>query len=53
MFSPEDWGRVLAAKPAMDAQLDRFLTDERRSEFYGSPMAAMGAAIFGDWLRLL
>ena len=29
MFSEEDWHKVLAADPAMDAQLDGFLADER------------------------
>lgn len=53
MFSEDDWNKVLAGDPAMDAQLDGFLADERSRWFYGSRMAAMGAQSFGDWLRLL
>ena len=53
MFSAEDWEKVLSADPAMDAQLDGFLTGDRNREFYGSRMAAMGAESFGDWVRLL
>ncbi len=53
MFSEQDWSKVLAADPAMDEQLDGFLTDERSRWFYGSRMAAMGAESFGEWLRLL
>ena len=53
MFSDEDWERVQTADPAMDAQLDGFLTGDRNREFYGARMAAMGAESFGDWLRLL
>ncbi len=53
MFSPADWQRVLDADPAMETQLDGFLDDPRSREFYGSRMAAMGAATFGQWLRLL
>ncbi len=53
MFSPDDWQRVLEADPTMDAQLDGFLTGDRNLEFYGSRMAVMGAATFGEWLRLL
>jgi pimeloyl-ACP methyl ester carboxylesterase len=53
MFSDDDWRRVLDADPAMDAQLEGFLADDRSAEFYGARMTAMGAASFGDWLRLL
>ena len=53
MFSPEDWQRVLAGDAGMDAQLDGFLADPRSRELYGSRMAAMGAATFGEWLRIL
>ena len=53
MFSAEDWEKVVSADPAMDTQLDGFLAGDRNREFYGSRMAAMGAASFGDWLRLL
>ena len=53
MFSPEDWQRVLARDADMDAQLDAFLGDPRSRELYGSRMAAMGAATFGEWLRIL
>jgi pimeloyl-ACP methyl ester carboxylesterase len=53
MFTPEDWQRVLDADPAMDAQLEGFLGDDRGREYYGSRMTAMGAATFGQWLRLL
>jgi pimeloyl-ACP methyl ester carboxylesterase len=53
MFSPGDWQRVLAGDAAMDDQLDGFLADPRSRELYGSRMAAMGAARFGDWLRVL
>ncbi len=53
MFTPEDWQRVLDADPAMDAQLEGFLDDDRGREYYGSRMRAMGATTFGQWLRLL
>jgi hypothetical protein len=53
MFSPEDWQRVLAGDAEMDARLDAFLADPRSREFYGSRMATMGAATFGEWLRIL
>jgi pimeloyl-ACP methyl ester carboxylesterase len=53
MFSPEDWARVEAADPAMDAQLEGFVDGARNAEFYGARMAAMGAPSFGAWLRLL
>lgn len=53
MFSPSDWQRVLDADPAMDAQLEGFLNDDRSREFYGSRMVAMGAETFGEWLRIL
>jgi len=53
MFAPEDWERVLGSDPAMDAQLEGFLGDDRSREFYGARMAAMGAPTFGDWLRVL
>ena len=52
MFSPEDWQRVLAGDAEMDARLDGFLADQRSRELYGSRMAAMGAATFGEWLRI-
>ncbi len=53
MFAPEDWQRVLDADPAMDAQLEGFLNDDRGREYYGSRMRAMGATTFAQWLRLL
>ena len=53
MFSAEDWAKVLAADPAMDEQLEGFVSDERGREFYGSRMAAMGTGSFGGWLRTL
>ncbi len=53
MFSAEDWQRVLAGDADMDARLDGFLADPRSRELYGSRMAAMGAATFGEWLRIL
>ena len=53
MFSPSDWQRVLDADPAMDAQLEGFLNDDRSREFYGSRIVAMGAETFGEWLRIL
>ncbi len=53
MFSDEDWQRVLDADPEMESGLDGFLGDARSREFYGSRMAAMGAATFGAWLRTL
>ena len=53
MFSTEDWQKVLAADQAMDEQLEGFVADARGRASYGSRMAAMGAASFGGWLRLL
>ena len=53
MFSPADWQRVLSADAEMDAQLEGMLAGDRNREFYGSRMAAMGAASFGEWLRVL
>jgi hypothetical protein len=53
MFSPEDWSRVERADPEMDAQLEGFISGARNLELYGSRMAAMGAATFGDWLRVM
>ena len=53
MFSEPDWGKVLDADPAMDASLEAFASTARDREFYGSRMAAMGAATFGEWLRAL
>ena len=53
MFSAEDWSKVVAADPAMDEQLAGFIADDRGREFFGARMAAMGAATFGDWLRML
>jgi pimeloyl-ACP methyl ester carboxylesterase len=53
MFSDEDWQKVLDADPGMDAGLEGFLAKPRDREFYGSRMAAMGAATFGAWLRTL
>src|ERR1022692_107407 len=53
MFSESDWGKVLDADPAMDASLEGFASTARDREFYGSRMAAMGAATFGEWLRAL
>jgi hypothetical protein len=53
MFGEEDWEKVQAADPAMDSQLEGFLTGDRNQEYYGSRMAAMGAESFGAWLRLL
>ncbi len=52
-FSPADWQRVLAADPGLDAALEGFLAKPRDLEYYGSRMAAMGAATFGGWLRTL
>ena len=52
-FSAADWRKVLAADPEMDAGLEGFLAKPRDREFYGSRMAAMGSATFGDWLRTL
>jgi hypothetical protein len=37
----------------MDASLQQFLAAPRDREFYGSRMAAMGAATFAEWLRTL
>jgi Esterase FrsA-like len=53
MFSAQDWQRVLAADPEMDASLEGFLAKPRDLEFYGARMAAMGAPTFGAWLRAL
>jgi pimeloyl-ACP methyl ester carboxylesterase len=53
MFSAEDWQRVQDSDPEMESGLDGFLADARSREFYGSRMAAMGAATFGAWLRTL
>jgi hypothetical protein len=53
MFSDEDWRKVLDADPGMDAGLEGFLAKPRDREFYGSRMAAMGAASFGEWLRTM
>jgi hypothetical protein len=53
IFSKEDWQKVIDADPGMDANLEGFLSKPRDREFYGSRMSAMGAATFGDWLRML
>jgi pimeloyl-ACP methyl ester carboxylesterase len=53
MFSDEDWQKVLDADPGMDNGLEGFLAKPRDREYYGSRMAAMGAATFGAWLRAL
>jgi|CZKW01.1.fsa_nt_gi pimeloyl-ACP methyl ester carboxylesterase len=53
MFSEQDWQKVLDGDPDMDAGLEGFLSKPRDREFYGSRMAAMGAATFGEWLRIL
>lgn len=49
----QDWQRVLAADPDMDAGLEGILAKPRDREFYGARMAAMGAGTFGEWLRTL
>jgi len=53
MFSAEDWQKILDADPDLDRQLEAFLDGPRNRFFYGSRMAAMGAATFGEWLRIL
>jgi pimeloyl-ACP methyl ester carboxylesterase len=53
MFSDEDWRKVLDADPGTDASLEGFLAKPRDREFYGARMAAMGAASFGEWLRVM
>jgi pimeloyl-ACP methyl ester carboxylesterase len=53
MVSDDDWQKVLDADPAMDAGLEGFLAKPRDREYYGSRMAAMGAAGFGAWLRTM
>ena len=52
MFSGDDWQKVVDADPGMDAALEDVLAKPRDREFYGSRMAAMGAASFGAWLRV-
>ncbi len=53
MFSDADWHKVTTADPEMDAGLQGFVAKPRDLENYGSRMAAMGAATFGEWLRVL
>ena len=43
--------RLLAADEDLDAQLQTVLSGPRNVEWYGSRMAAMGAATVGDFLR--
>ena len=53
LFSAEDWHKILRADPELDAKVHGFLDGARNQFFYGSRMAAMGAATFGEWLRIL
>jgi hypothetical protein len=43
--------RLLAADPELDAELQTAVDGPRNVEWYGSRMAAMGAATVGDFLR--
>lgn len=52
-FGAGEWQKVLRADPDMDARLEKFLATPRDREYYGARMAAMGAAGFGEWLRIL
>jgi len=53
MFDDNEWERLLARDPAVDARVEAMLDGSRNRFFLGSRMAAMGATTVGDWLRTL
>lgn len=52
-FSDVDWKRLLDADPELDAQLEGFLDGPRNREFWGARMAVLGAATYGEMLRVM
>jgi hypothetical protein len=52
MFDQDDWTRILAADPEMDAVLQRRLEHPRKRERHGARMTTLGAKSLGEFLRL-
>ena len=52
IFSQDDWTRILAADPDMEAAMQRRLEDPRKRKCYGARMATLGAETLGDFLRM-
>ena len=52
MIDETTWAKVLAADPAIDADLQKLLEPPGRLEWWGARMATQGAATVGDFLRL-
>ena len=49
IFGQDDWTRILAEDPGMDAALQRRLEDPRKREWYGARMATLGAGLWASF----
>lgn len=52
LFDADYWQKVLAADPAVDAELATLLDAPHGREWYGARMATQGAATVGEFLRM-